>query len=148
MLKIRSMVKDAESRIHEVQHLSLRSNDAPMVLFKARTDPRVTRIGYVLRRWSIDELPQLVNVVCGHMSLVGPRPALPEEVHLYPPGMLRRLSVRPGITGLWQISGRSNLTVEESASLDMWYVDNWSLALDVRILAQTASAVVRRTGAY
>lgn len=148
MLKVRSMITDAESRVHEVRHLHLRSGDGSQVLFKARSDPRVTVIGQFLRRWSIDELPQVVNVARGDMSLVGPRPALPDEVQSYPPGMLRRLGVRPGITGLWQVSGRSELTIEQSARLDLWYVDNWSLALDMRILLRTATAVMRRTGAY
>lgn len=148
MLKIRSMVMDAEARIHEVRHLHVRDVESAGVLFKARADPRVTPIGHVLRRWSLDELPQIINVVKGEMSLVGPRPALPDEVQLYAPGMLRRLTVRPGITGLWQVSGRSELSVEESTRLDLWYVDNWSLRLDMKILVRTATAVLRRTGAY
>jgi lipopolysaccharide/colanic/teichoic acid biosynthesis glycosyltransferase len=113
-----------------------------------RHDPRVTRIGGRLRRWSLDELPQLVNVLIGQMSLVGPRPALPDEAARYGDYVSRRLAVRPGITGLWQISGRSNLSWEEAVRLDLHYVENWSLVLDLQILWKTLSAVIKGHGAY
>ena len=144
MLKFRTMVVDAEARLAELtaQH------DGNAVLFKMKDDPRVTRIGKVLRRYSVDELPQLVNVLKGQMSLVGPRPPLPREVAGYEPDAIRRLRVRPGLTGLWQVSGRSDLSWEESLRLDLWYVDNWSLVLDLQILFRTARAVLRGSGAY
>ena len=113
-----------------------------------KDDPRVTRVGSCLRRYSLDELPQLVNVLEGEMSLVGPRPPLPREVAGYEPDAIRRLRVRPGLTGLWQVSGRSDLSWEESLRLDLWYVDNWSLVLDLQILFRTARAVLRGSGAY
>ena len=113
-----------------------------------RNDPRVTRAGIWLRRWSLDELPQLFNVLTGDMSLVGPRPALPHEVSGYADHMRRRLVVKPGITGLWQVSGRSGLAWEEAFRLDLRYVDNWSLALDLQILWKTWSAVFSGSGAY
>jgi exopolysaccharide biosynthesis polyprenyl glycosylphosphotransferase len=144
MLKFRSMVVDAERRRAGLAHL----NEGNDVLFKVRHDPRVTRVGAVLRRFSLDELPQLVNVVRGDMSLVGPRPPLPDEVATYTDGAVRRLRVRPGLTGLWQISGRSDLSWEDSLRLDLRYVDNWSLALDVLILWRTWRAVARGAGAY
>jgi lipopolysaccharide/colanic/teichoic acid biosynthesis glycosyltransferase len=109
---------------------------------------RLTRIGKFLRASSLDELPQLVNVLRGQMSLVGPRPPLPREVAGYEPDAIRRLRVRPGLTGLWQVSGRSDLSWEESLRLDLWYVDNWSLVLDLHILFRTARAVLRGSGAY
>jgi lipopolysaccharide/colanic/teichoic acid biosynthesis glycosyltransferase len=118
------------------------------VLFKMRTDPRVTRVGAFLRRYSLDELPQLLNVVRGDMSLVGPRPPLPSEVEQYSDDATRRLRVRPGLTGLWQVSGRSDLSWEESLRLDLRYVDNWSLSLDLVIMWRTLRAVCRGTGAY
>jgi lipopolysaccharide/colanic/teichoic acid biosynthesis glycosyltransferase len=118
------------------------------VLFKIRADPRVTRVGKVLRRFSLDELPQLVNVLRGDMSLVGPRPALPGEVATYGPDMQRRLLVRPGVTGLWQVSGRSDLTWAETVELDVRYVDNWSVGRDLSILARTVRAVLAGPGAY
>ncbi|MFG2792874.1 sugar transferase [Streptomyces sp. NPDC048419] len=117
-------------------------------LFKLKKDPRITRVGSFLRRSSLDELPQLINVVKGNMSLVGPRPALPEEVERYTPDAKRRLLVKPGLTGLWQVSGRSDLPWDEAIRLDLYYVDNWSMALDLSILLRTGSAVVRGTGAY
>jgi exopolysaccharide biosynthesis polyprenyl glycosylphosphotransferase len=144
MLKFRSMVVDADQRKSEFEHLS----EGNEVMFKLRTDPRVTRVGAILRRFSLDELPQLINVVRGDMSLVGPRPPLPEEVAMYSGDANRRLRVRPGLTGLWQISGRSDLSWEESLRLDLRYVDNWSMALDVSILWRTWRAVVRGSGAY
>ncbi len=117
-------------------------------LFKMPDDPRVTRVGRILRRWSLDELPQLWNVLKGEMSLVGPRPGLPDEVASYEEEVTRRLLVKPGITGMWQVSGRSDLPWEESVRLDLSYVDNWSLALDLQILFRTAVAVIRGEGAY
>ncbi|MDQ4033977.1 MAG: sugar transferase [Actinomycetota bacterium] len=144
MVKFRSMVVDAEARLAELTE----RNEGAGPLFKIRADPRVTRVGRLLRRYSIDELPQLINVAAGHMSLIGPRPPLPVEVSCYATDALRRLLVKPGVTGLWQISGRSDLSWEESVRLDLRYVENWSLALDVVILWKTVSAVVRRAGAY
>jgi exopolysaccharide biosynthesis polyprenyl glycosylphosphotransferase len=145
MLKFRTMVVDAEARRADL----VGQNDrAEGVLFKIRHDPRVTPIGKVLRKLSLDELPQLVNVLAGSMSLVGPRPPLPEEVALYEDDVRRRLLVKPGLTGLWQISGRSDLTWDESVRLDLRYVENWSLTLDLMILWKTAFAVVRSAGAY
>ena len=144
MLKFRSMVADAEDRRAGLET----DNEGNGVLFKIRADPRVTRVGAVLRRYSLDELPQLWNVVRGDMSLVGPRPPLPQEVIAYTDDATRRLRVRPGMTGLWQVSGRSDLSWEESLRLDLRYVDNWSLALDVTILWRTWRAVVGRSGAY
>src|SRR5262249_6134345 len=144
-LKFRTMTVDAEARRAELTHLNERQDG---LLFKIRHDPRITRIGSVLRRYSIDELPQLINVVTGDMSLVGPRPPLPQEVAAYDNAVRRRLLVKPGLTGLWQVSGRSELSWAESVRLDLSYVDNWSPALDARILFRTAGAVVRGTGAY
>jgi exopolysaccharide biosynthesis polyprenyl glycosylphosphotransferase len=123
-------------------------SDRDGVLFKIRNDPRVTPFGALMRRHSLDELPQLINVVLGHMSLVGPRPPLPEEVARYGDDVRRRLLVRPGLTGLWQVSGRSDLSWEESVRLDLRYVENWSLTLDLQILWKTWSAVARGQGAY
>ncbi len=145
MLKFRSMHVDAEARLATIRDLN---ENADGLLFKIRDDPRVTRVGRFLRRYSLDELPQLLNVVRGDMSLVGPRPPLPSEVDLYPDDVRRRLLVRPGVTGLWQVSGRSDLTWEESVRLDLRYVENWSLFYDFAILWQTLFAVVRGSGAY
>ena len=117
-------------------------------MFKIKCDPRVTPLGRQLRRYSLDELPQLWNVVRGDMSLVGPRPALPGEVDNYDVDPRRRLAVKPGLTGLWQVSGRSDLTWTESVRLDLKYVDNWSLRLDASILARTVRAVLGHRGAY
>jgi exopolysaccharide biosynthesis polyprenyl glycosylphosphotransferase len=142
--KFRTMVVDAEQR--RVQLLA--SNDSDGVLFKLRRDPRVTPVGARLRRWSIDELPQLFNVFLGHMSLVGPRPALPDEAEEYAEHVRRRLVVKPGLTGLWQVSGRSDLSWEESVRLDLRYVENWSFALDLQIMWKTISVLVRGAGAY
>ncbi|WP_307238056.1 sugar transferase [Kineosporia succinea] len=142
--KFRSMVIDAEARLAALAT----ADEGNGVLFKMRHDPRVTRIGRVLRRYSLDELPQLLNVLRGNMSLVGPRPPLPSEVAGYSPTEVRRLRVRPGMTGLWQVSGRSDLTWEESLRLDLRYVDNWSLALDLSILWRTVRAVTQGSGAY
>ena len=142
--KFRTMVVDAEQRRAQL----LASNDTDGVLFKLRKDPRVTAVGAHLRRWSIDELPQLLNVFLGHMSLVGPRPALPDEAARYAEHVRRRLVVKPGLTGLWQVNGRSDLTWEESVRLDLRYVENWSFALDLQILWKTISVMMRRSGAY
>jgi len=142
--KFRTMVLDAEERkIHLVG-----SNEHDGVLFKIRNDPRITTVGAWLRRWSVDELPQLINVVRGDMSLVGPRPALPDEAARYGSYVRRRLVVKPGITGLWQVNGRSDLSWEESVRLDLRYVENWSLILDLQILWKTCSAVMHGSGAY
>jgi exopolysaccharide biosynthesis polyprenyl glycosylphosphotransferase len=143
LYKFRTMYLDAEARLAELRHLN--ESDG---LFKIREDPRVTRVGRWLRRFSVDEIPQLVNVLKGQMSLVGPRPPLPAEVDRYPADMRRRLVVKPGLTGLWQISGRSDLSREESVRLDLSYVENWSLTMDLAILFRTLSAVLRRSGAY
>ncbi len=126
----------------------LDSNDSDGVLFKLRSDPRVTALGAHLRRWSIDELPQLFNVFLGHMSLVGPRPAVPAEVAEYADHVHRRLVVKPGLTGLWQVNGRSDLSWEESVRLDLRYVENWSFTLDLQILWKTISALTGGSGAY
>jgi exopolysaccharide biosynthesis polyprenyl glycosylphosphotransferase len=142
--KFRTMVADAEQR---KAALALHNNGNGL-LFKIRKDPRVTRTGGWLRRWSLDELPQLVNVLAGDMSLVGPRPPLPGEAACYTYYVRRRLAVKPGMTGLWQINGRSDLSWEEAVRLDLRYVENWSLALDLQILWKTWSAVVRGSGAY
>ncbi|WP_371668125.1 sugar transferase [Streptomyces sp. NBC_00289] len=145
MLKFRTMRQDSEVLRAELAHLNQNSDG---LLFKVKQDPRITRVGSMLRRSSLDELPQLINVISGHMSLVGPRPPLPEEVEEYTAEVNRRLLVKPGLTGLWQVSGRSDLPWEEAVRLDLGYVDNWSTSLDVSILLRTASAVVRGTGAY
>ncbi|CAL9659464.1 hypothetical protein SUDANB145_06920 [Streptomyces sp. enrichment culture] len=145
MLKFRTMRPDSEALRAELRHLNQNSDG---LLFKVKQDPRVTRVGSFLRRSSLDELPQLLNVLRGHMSLVGPRPSLPEEVEEYSPDIKRRLLVKPGLTGLWQVSGRSDLPWEEAVRLDLGYVDNWSMSLDLSILLRTGSAVVRGTGAY
>lgn len=144
MFKFRSMVVDAEQMLPEL----LDESDGNGVLFKMREDPRVTRLGRVLRRMSLDELPQLINVLRGDMSLVGPRPPLVSEVAVYENWAQRRLLVKPGLTGLWQVSGRSDLSWEESLRLDLYYVENWDLATDLVILWRTVRAVVRRQGAY
>jgi exopolysaccharide biosynthesis polyprenyl glycosylphosphotransferase len=143
--KFRSMYIDAEARRADLNHLNERSDG---LLFKVREDPRITKFGSFLRRSSLDELPQLFNVLAGSMSMVGPRPPLPSEVAEYDHDVRRRLMVKPGMTGLWQVSGRSNLSWAESVRLDLHYVDNWSPLLDVRILARTVTAVTRGTGAY
>ncbi|SMC92468.1 sugar transferase [Kibdelosporangium aridum] len=142
MIKFRTMVKDA----HKMRGTLANEGFGP--LFKMRKDPRVTKVGAVLRRYSLDELPQLFNVVTGSMSLVGPRPPLPEETEKYGPDVRRRLLVKPGMTGLWQVSGRSDLPWEESVRLDLRYVEDWSLTLDAVILWKTVRAVVTGQGAY
>ncbi|MEP7019180.1 MAG: sugar transferase, partial [Pseudonocardiales bacterium] len=145
MWKFRSMYVDAEQRLAD---LVAHNENSDGLLFKMRDDPRVTSIGRFIRRYSIDELPQLINVLNGTMSLVGPRPPLPREVAQYPSDVRRRLLVRPGLTGLWQVSGRSDLSWEETVRLDLRYVENWSLGQDALILWKTASAVMRGSGAY
>ena len=144
MLKFRSMVVDAEARLSQLRSL----NEGNEVLFKIKDDPRVTRLGRFLRKYSFDELPQLFNVLAGSMSLVGPRPPLPSEVESYEYDVRRRLLVKPGLTGLWQVSGRSNLSWQDSVRLDLYYVENWSLAGDLIILLRTVRAVFGGTGAY
>ncbi|HEY2042834.1 MAG TPA: sugar transferase [Jatrophihabitans sp.] len=145
MLKFRSMYADAEDRLAS---LATSNEHRDGVLFKMKDDPRITSIGKLLRKFSLDELPQLVNVVTGAMSLVGPRPPLPREVARYEDHVHRRLLVKPGLTGLWQISGRSNLAWDESVRLDLRYVENWSIVGDLQILWKTFFTVVRGTGAY
>ena len=144
VIKFRSMVVDAEQRLETIS----RDGQVNSVLFKDQNDPRITSVGRFIRRYSLDELPQLLNVLAGQMSLVGPRPNLTREVALYESDAIQRLRVLPGMTGLWQISGRSDLSWEESLRLDLWYVDNWSPMLDLQILIGTARAVLRGSGAY
>jgi len=144
MWKFRTMVADAEARKAQLTE----DNEVDGPLFKMRRDPRVTPVGRTLRRTSIDELPQLFNVLLGQMSLVGPRPPLPEEASRYDEREHRRLAVKPGLTGLWQVSGRSDLSWQETVSLDLWYVDNWSVATDMGLLARTVRAVTDGRGAY
>ncbi|MHC1562393.1 sugar transferase [Actinomycetospora sp. C-140] len=145
MIKFRSMVPDADKLRDD---LLAGTNDGSGPLFKLRRDPRVTRIGQLLRRYSLDELPQLLNVLGGSMSLVGPRPPLPGEIEAYTDAAKRKFLVRPGMTGLWQVSGRSDLSWEESVRLDLRYVENWSPAMDLVIMWKTVSAVFRGDGAY
>ncbi|MFB9375734.1 sugar transferase [Kineococcus gynurae] len=144
MYKFRSMVTDAERLLIDLRE----SSEGNGVLFKMKVDPRITRIGRVLRKFSLDELPQLINVFLGNMSLVGPRPPLQREVDEYGSDMRRRLLVKPGLTGLWQINGRSDLDWDESVRLDVRYVENWSFTFDFMILWKTAGAVLRGRGAY
>ena len=138
------MVVDAEARLAEIRE----QNEFDGVLFKIRQDPRITAVGARLRKWSLDELPQLINVLRGEMSLVGPRPALPEEAARYADHVRRRLVVKPGLTGMWQVNGRSDLSWEETVRLDLRYVENWSFALDLQILWKTFSVIFRGAGAY
>ncbi|MBC7333758.1 MAG: sugar transferase, partial [Actinobacteria bacterium] len=142
--KFRTMHVDAEERLKEL----LKYNEADGPIFKIRDDPRVTRVGKFLRRFSIDEIPQIINVLRGELSLVGPRPPLPREVEQYEDWQKKRLSVKQGITGLWQVSGRSELNFEEMARLDLYYIQNWSIGLDIKILLKTIPAVLSRRGAY
>lgn len=144
MLKFRSMVVNAEEKLAELAH----RNEGTGVLFKIKDDPRITRAGRFLRKYSLDELPQLLNTFAGSMSLVGPRPPLPSEVEAYEQDVRRRLLVKPGLTGLWQVSGRSNLSWQDSVRLDLYYVENWSLAGDLVIILRTVRAVFHSTGAY
>ncbi len=145
MLKYRSMSTDAEHRLVDVTDLNVHESGP---LFKVKDDPRITRVGAFLRRTSLDELPQLWNVLRGTMSLVGPRPPLPSEVAQYGDDVHRRLLVKPGLTGLWQVSGRSDLSWDDSVRLDLYYVENWSLFFDLGILARTVRAVFAGRGAY
>jgi exopolysaccharide biosynthesis polyprenyl glycosylphosphotransferase len=142
--KFRTMVVDAERRKAEL----MARNDLDGVLFKIRRDPRITLVGARLRRWSLDELPELINVLRGDMSLVGPRPALPEEAERYTDHVRRRLTVKPGLTGLWQVSGRSDLPWDEAVRLDLRYVGNWSLTMDIQILWKTITLFMQGSGAY
>jgi exopolysaccharide biosynthesis polyprenyl glycosylphosphotransferase len=142
--KFRSMYTGADARLHELQHF----NETQGATFKMKNDPRITKVGRFIRRSSLDELPQLFNVLAGQMSLVGPRPGLVHEAANYRPAQYRRLAVTPGLTGLWQVSGRSSLSFEEMVILDIYYVENWSLWLDLKILFRTLGAVIRAEGAY
>ncbi|HRN68232.1 MAG TPA: sugar transferase [Promineifilum sp.] len=144
MYKFRSMVTDADEQKESLREL----NEADGPLFKIKNDPRQTRTGRLIRRLSLDELPQVFNVLLGQMSLVGPRPPLPEEVALYKPWHHQRLAVVGGMTGLWQVSGRSDLSFDELCLLDIYYIENWTLGSDVRILLQTIPHLVSRKGAY
>ncbi|HSK25919.1 MAG TPA: sugar transferase [Jiangellales bacterium] len=143
-LKLRTMRQGADREVADLREQSQRNE----VLFKIRADPRVTTVGRVLRRYSLDELPQLLNVLGGSMSMVGPRPPLPSEVAEYGDDVQRRLFAKPGMTGLWQVSGRSDLSWAESVRLDLYYVENWSPSLDLSLLARTVAAVIRGRGAY
>jgi exopolysaccharide biosynthesis polyprenyl glycosylphosphotransferase len=144
MYKFRTMSVDAELRLAELEA----ENEADGPLFKIRNDPRVTRVGGLLRRFSIDELPQLVNVLRGEMSMVGPRPALPSEAARWAPRFRNRLMVKPGLTGMWQVNGRSMTSFEQYERLDLYYVDNWSLITDLMIIIRTIPILLRRHGAY
>jgi exopolysaccharide biosynthesis polyprenyl glycosylphosphotransferase len=144
MIKFRSMRRDADRALGELISL----NEATGPLFKIRRDPRVTRVGRILRRTSLDELPQLINVLRGEMSLVGPRPPLRSEVDLYEEWQMVRLRARPGMTGLWQVSGRSEVPFNDMVRLDLHYVRNWSLGLDLEIIVRTIPAVIANRGAY
>jgi lipopolysaccharide/colanic/teichoic acid biosynthesis glycosyltransferase len=145
MFKFRTMVTNAESLLLDLL-ASTGQEAAP--LYKIRSDPRVTPVGNWLRRYSVDELPQLINVVRGNMSLVGPRPQVEFEVATYASDVRRRLLVKPGMTGLWQINGRSDLSWDESVRFDLYYVENWSVMSDLIILWRTGRAVLRSSGAY
>ena len=151
VLKFRTMRADADSALHRDYVRSLIGTqppeDAPDNLYKLVIDPRVTRVGRFLRSWSIDELPQLWNVLRGEMSLVGPRPVIEYEVEQYPDWYLRRFAVKPGLTGLWQVSGRSELTFQDWVQLDLRYIDQWSLRLDFTLLLRTLPAVLLAKGA-
>jgi len=142
--KFRSMHEGADAKKSELRNL----NEADGVFFKIRNDPRITRVGRFLRRTSLDELPQLFNVLMGHMSVVGPRPAPPDEVQRYLAWHKRRLEVPPGMTGLWQVSGRSELTFDEMVLLDLYYIENWSPLLDLQIMLRTLPTVITGEGAY
>jgi lipopolysaccharide/colanic/teichoic acid biosynthesis glycosyltransferase len=144
MWKLRTMVRNAHERRHEIHHL----NEADGPVFKVRRDPRLHKLGGFLRRTSIDELPNFVNVLLGHMSIVGPRPPLPEEVASYNRRAMRRLSVKPGVTCLWQISGRSELSFEQWMDLDNAYIEGWTPLGDFVIIARTIPAVIRGVGAH
>ncbi|MDU7361533.1 MAG: sugar transferase [Propionibacteriaceae bacterium] len=143
-LKFRSMVVNAE----ELKAQLMEQNESDGALFKMEKDPRITRVGHFIRRYSLDEFPQFINVLKGDMSVVGPRPALPSEVQTYKSHVLRRLDVRPGITGLWQVSGRSDLDWDETVRLDLFYVDNWSMLQDLVISLRTVKVLITGSGAY
>lgn len=144
LLKFRTMVRDADGMLDGLRD----RNEVDGPLFKIRRDPRITAVGRWLRRWSLDELPQLLNVLKGDMSLVGPRPSLPHEVKEYRDWHFERLEVRPGMTGLWQVSGRSDLPFDDGVRLDLFYIENWSVAYDMFILFKTIPAVLGSRGAY
>jgi len=144
LYKFRSMFKDADEKLDELDHL----NEAAGPIFKIRRDPRITRMGGLLRKSSLDELPQIINVLRGEMSLVGPRPPLPREVERYDSHQLGRLAVKPGLTCLWQVQGRSNIPFDKWVELDLEYIRNQSLWLDLKILLKTIPAVLRGTGAW
>jgi lipopolysaccharide/colanic/teichoic acid biosynthesis glycosyltransferase len=141
---LRSMYENAERRQAQFEQL----NEAEGPVFKIKDDPRVTPVGRLLRRWSLDELPQLVNVLKGEMSLVGPRPLPVRDFLLMEEAHKRRLGAVPGMTGYWQISGRSNLSFDEMVRLDLHYIENWSLSFDLKIILRTMGVVLRREGAY
>jgi len=142
------MIDGAEELREELREEACHASGSEPVLFKLEDDPRITRAGRFLRRFSLDELPQLLNVLRGDMSLVGPRPHPLDDVERYSREAMRRLSVKPGITGLWQVSGRSDLDWEESVALDLYYVDHWTVLNDLVLLARTIPAVLRGRGAY
>ena len=142
--KFRSMHVDAEAR----RAALLATSDREGVCFKSRNDPRVTRVGRILRRFSIDELPQVFNILRGEMSVVGPRPALPEEVAAYPKRALGRLAVKPGLTGVWQVSGRADMGFDKMIDMDLSYARSRSVLLDIVLIAMTFKAVVSGRGAY
>ena len=144
LIKLRTMVPDAEKRRAEIEHL----NESRYPLFKVRNDPRVTRIGRLLRATSLDELPQLINVIRGEMSVVGPRPRLPFEFSLDDPRVQRRLSVKPGLAGLWQVSGRAKLDFDEALALDLQYIETWSFTTDLKLIFKTFWVVLTLNGAY
>jgi exopolysaccharide biosynthesis polyprenyl glycosylphosphotransferase len=144
MIKFRSMFIDAEDKLAEIRHL----NEADGPLFQVKNDPRITWVGKMIRKFSIDELPQFVNVLKGDMSIVGPRPALPKEVEEYQDWQIKRFCVSPGITGLWQIQGRNELTFDEMIKLDLEYIKNQSVFLDFKIILKTIPAVIKTRGAY
>jgi exopolysaccharide biosynthesis polyprenyl glycosylphosphotransferase len=143
-LKFRGMVADADSQLEALRAL----NECDGAIFKMRNDPRVTRVGRIIRKLSLDELPQLWNVLRGDMSLVGPRPPLPKEVEIYEPWQRHRLSVSPGLTGLWQVAGRSSMDFLTMVSLDLEYISRWSLLMDARILLLTLPAILSTAGAF
>jgi lipopolysaccharide/colanic/teichoic acid biosynthesis glycosyltransferase len=144
MLKFRSMVQTAEDDLAGL----LAKNEGSGVLFKMKQDPRVTRVGKFLRTYSLDELPQLLNIFLGDMSVVGPRPPLPREVADYEGHVRRRLYIKPGLTGMWQVNGRSDLDWEESVRLDLYYVENWSFTGDLMIIWRTFRVLIHPVGAY
>jgi lipopolysaccharide/colanic/teichoic acid biosynthesis glycosyltransferase len=144
MTKFRSMYQDADTRQADM----IAASGGNAMFFKMKDDPRVTPIGKIIRKYSIDELPQFLNVLSGHMSVVGPRPQVRREVDTYDDLVSRRLAVKPGLTGLWQISGRSDLAVEDAVRLDLSYVENWSLLQDILIITKTVRTVLTGSGAY